>query len=306
MAGRFVGVAVAVVAVAAGALFLLTAPDPLTAADLPAHEGDPVAGARIFDAGGCASCHAAKGAKGEDRLRLGGGREFVTDFGTFRAPNISPDPEAGIGRWSALDLASAMLRGVSPEGAHYYPAFPYTSYARMRPEDVIDLHAYLMTLPAVADRSPGHDLGFPFNIRRGLGLWKRLNLDPGPAVALPADAPEPVRLGQYLVEAVGHCGECHTPRDAIGGPDLGRWLAGAPNPDGEGTIPNITPGPDGVASWSEEDLVYSFESGFMPDYDSFGGSMVEVQENLARLRPEDRAAIAAYLKAVPPLPDAAD
>jgi mono/diheme cytochrome c family protein len=135
-------------------------------------------------------------------------------------------------------------------------------------------------------------------------LWKLLYLQPGPVVALPADAPEPARLGQYLVEGPGHCGECHTGRDAIGGPNLAAWLAGAKNPDGEGTIPNITSGVGGIGDWSEADIAASFESGFLPDFDTYGGSMVEVQENLARLTPEDRAGIAAYLKLVPPLPDA--
>jgi mono/diheme cytochrome c family protein len=302
--GRLLGGAAALASIGGAVFWAVTAPFTVAAGELPVHTPDPKAGERIFDAGGCASCHAAKGAKGEDRLELGGGLELVTDFGTFRAPNISPDPETGIGGWSGADLVNAMLHGVSPEGVHYYPAFPYSSYARMRVEDVLDLKAFLDTLPPVRNSVADHSLGFPYNIRRGLGLWKQLYLDPSPVVALPRDAPADVQLGQYLVEGPGHCGECHTGRNAIGGPDRSHWLAGAPNPEGEGTIPNITSGPGGIGEWSEEDIVYSFESGFLPDFDTYGGSMVAVQENLARLRPEDRAAIAAYLKAAPPLPDA--
>jgi mono/diheme cytochrome c family protein len=304
MVGRIFGILAVLGAAAAGVFWWLTIPERVQAASLPAHTPDAEAGRRIFDAAGCAGCHAAKGAKGDDRLRLGGGQEFVTDFGTFRAPNISPDPDVGIGRWQPVDLVNAMMHGVSPDGAHYYPAFPYTSYARMKVEDVLDLHAYLATLPAVSQGVAGHSLPFPFNVRRGLGLWKLLYLHPEAVVALPADAPEAARLGQYLVEGPGHCGECHTSRDMFGGARLAEWLAGADNPDGEGVIPNITPGEGGIGDWTEADISGSFESGFLPDFDTYGGSMVEVQENLARLRPEDRAGIAAYLKLVPPRPDA--
>jgi mono/diheme cytochrome c family protein len=217
-------------------------------------------------------------------------------------PNISPDPETGIGGWSTLDFANAMLRGVSPGGQHLYPAFPYASYARMRVEDVIDLKAFMDTLPPVSNRVAGHDLGFPFGIRRGIGVWKRLYLSPAPVLALP-DASDAVRRGQYLAEGAGHCGECHTSRDAMGGPKTSLWLAGAPNPEGRGVIPNITPGPGGL-EWSETEIVDAFKTGFKPDFDTLGGRMGAVQENLAHLPDADLQAIAAYLKAVPPLPDA--
>lgn len=296
---------VGLLAVAGGVGFwILTTPESLADSDLPNHAPDVANGERIFHAGGCTSCHALPGAKGEEKLKLVGGLELKSDFGTFRAPNISPDPETGIGGWTTAQFATAMLKGTSPDGRHYYPAFPYTSYTRMRVEDVIDLKAYMDTLPAVKSSVPGHDLGFPFTISRGIGLWKLLFLSPEPVVALPADESDDVRRGQYLVEGPGHCGECHTPRNAIGGLDKARWMSGAKNPDGEGTIPNITPHPDGIESWSADDIANALETGFMPDYDSFGGSMVAVQENMALLPPEDRAAIAAYLKAVPPLPDA--
>jgi mono/diheme cytochrome c family protein len=302
--GRYIAALAALGLVGFGAFWLLTLPDPIAAGEISARAGDPDAGRRIFDIGGCASCHAAKGAEGDDRLKLGGGRELVTEFGTFRVPNISPDPATGIGGWRPVDLVNAMMHGVSPEGTHYYPAFPYTSYARMRPDDVVDLYAFLATLPPVSNAVDDHQLAFPFSLRRGIGLWKWLYLDPAPVVALPVEAPADVRSGRYLVEGPGHCGECHTARNVIGGPDLSRWLAGAPNPEGEGTIPNITSGEGGIGEWSIEDIVYSFETGFLPDFDTYGGQMVEVQRNLERLAPEDRSAIASYLKAVPPLPAA--
>jgi len=282
----------------------LTLPRGLAAGDLPAHAPDLANGELIFHAGGCVSCHAAVGAKGDERLKLGGGRDLKTEFGTFHVPNISPDKASGIGAWSTLDFVNAMMKGLGPDGEQLYPAFPYTSYARMKVEDVIDLKAYLDTLPAVANEVPEHDLKFPFNIRRGLGLWKLAFLHPSPVVALPADASDAVKRGQYLVEGPGHCGECHTSRSLAGATDYGKWLAGAPNQEGQGVIPNITSGEGGLKDWSAADIVNSLETGFKPDFDSFGGSMVEVQENMAALPASDREAIAAYLKAIPALPDA--
>lgn len=304
VAGRF-GLALLVLALAAGAAgWVLSAPrraDPETLAGL--RPGDAAKGAQVFNAGGCASCHAAPGSKGEARLLLAGGTRLATQFGTFVAPNISPDPRDGIGAWTDEDLVNAVQHGVSPGGGHYYPAFPYTSYARMDPQDVIDLHAYLKTLPAVKGKAPASEVSFPFSIRRGLGLWKLLYLNPEPVVALAADAPEPLKRGRYLVEGPGHCGECHTPRDAIGGLKKDQWLAGAVAAEGKGTVPNITGGEGGIGDWSESDIATLLESGFTPDFDSVGGAMADVVENTAKLTPEDRAAMAAYLKAVPPHPD---
>jgi len=261
--------------------------------------GDAAAGERIFWAGGCASCHAAPGADGEARLSLPGGLRLKTDFGEFVAPNISSHPTDGIGAWDIADFANAMQHGVSPDGRHYYPAFPYTSYARMLPDDVADLFAFLKTVPAVEGKAAETRLGFPFNIRRGIGLWKRLHLDPAPVVSIEGASAE-VLLGQYLVEGPGHCGECHTPRDLSGGVKRGEWLAGAVSAEGEGIVPNITP--QGL-SWSASDIAYYLESGFTPEFDVVGGSMVDVQKNMAMLPAEDRAAIAAYLKAIPGHPN---
>lgn len=294
----------ALAAIGGGAFWILTEPQKLGAEEVAAlGSGDATRGERIFYAGGCASCHARPQAEGEALLELAGGVQLNTPFGIFVAPNISSDPTDGIGAWSTEDLANAMLKGVSPNGSHLYPAFPYTSYARMRPADVADLHAFLQTLPAVSGKAPDHQLGFPFNIRRGLGLWKRLFLSGQPVIALPTDASEEIKLGRYLVEGPGHCGECHTPRSPIGGTDKTRWLAGAVAAEGEGNVPNITSGEGGIGDWSAGDISYFLESGFMPDFDSAGGAMAAVIRNTSKLRPEDRAAIAAYLKAIPPHPN---
>jgi mono/diheme cytochrome c family protein len=285
------------------AFWLVTVPVLLNPAEIaPIGSADATRGARIFAAGGCASCHASAGAKGPARLILGGGAPLVTQFGTFHAPNISPDPVHGIGGWSLADFANAMQRGVDPEGRHLYPAFPYGSYQRMTKGDVADLYAYLRTLPAVARGAPSHDLRFPFTIRRGIGLWKLAFLrDERPIVPLPGNATAAARAGQYLVEGPGHCGECHTPRllRGAGGLDSARWLAGAASAEGKGRVPNITPSKDGIGGWSEAEIADYLATGFTPDYDSVGGSMVEVQANMAMLTPDDRAAIAAYLKLVP-------
>lgn len=296
--------AAALAGVGVAAFWLLTTPARLSATEAQAlANGDAARGERIFYAGGCTSCHARPGASGDAALQLAGGLELKTPFGTFVAPNISSDPDDGIGGWSAEDLGNAMLLGVSPRGAHYYPAFPYTSYARMRPADVGDLYAFLRTLPPVAGKAAGHQLAFPFNIRRGLGLWKLLFLDAAPVVTLAADAPSSAKLGQYLVEGPGHCGECHTPRNTIGGIDKGRWLAGAVAAEGDGNVPNITTGEGGIGDWSATDIAYMLETGFTPEFDSVGGAMAAVQRNMAKLTADDRAAIAAYLKAVPPHPN---
>ncbi|MFN3954892.1 MAG: diacylglycerol kinase [Pararhodobacter sp.] len=271
-----------------------------TLAALRAHHADAANGARVFWAGGCAGCHAAPdiafNAPIEERLVLGGGRRLTSDFGTFVAPNISMHTEAGIGGWTLEQFARAMLLGVSPAGAHYYPAFPYTTYLRAAPGDVADLWAFWQGLPADATPDQPHELAFPFTLRRGLGLWKRLYLDAEHPTAAPAEAQ--TTRGRYLVEALAHCGECHTSRGRLGGLDRARWLGGAPNPSGEGRIPAI-PHP----RWSAEDIEAYLFSGFTPEFDVVGGSMADVVVQMAQLPAEDRAAIAAYLRTLPPPDD---
>lgn len=300
---RRVALAVVILAVVGAALgWFLTAPQPLEAAALPAHTPDPANGERVFHASGCRHCHLAPGATDPNDLRLAGGGELATPFGTFRVPNISPDPQSGIGGWTTLQFVNAVTRGVSPEGSHYYPAFPYSSFARMRLEDVVDLKAYMDTLPPVTSEVAGHDLSFPFNIRRGVGVWKRLYLNTDPMVEL-ADANDVVRRGQYLAEGPSHCGECHTARDFMGGMRTDQWLAGAPNPVGRGTVPNITPHEQGL-QWSETEIVDALKTGFTPEFDTLGGPMAAVVADISKLPDEDVRAIAAYLKAIPGHPDA--
>ena len=280
-------VPVAIVAIGIG--LWLTAPARVDPKAYAALSGDAARGAQVFTAAGCASCHHAPGSA--DKLILAGGMAFPSDFGTFFAPNISPSPQGLLG-WSVEDLANAVTRGVSPGGAHYYPAFPYTSYVRMAPQDVADLHAYVMTLEASDVPSKPHEVGFPFNIRRSLGGWKLLFFREDDVLDV---APE-LERGRYLVETLAHCGECHTPRNALGAMDRSRWMAGAPNPSGKGQIPPLTPD---KFDWSATDIAYYLESGFTPEFDSVGGHMAEVVANFAQLSAEDRAAVAAYVKALP-------
>jgi len=289
-------VSLVLIALVAGALlFWMSRPQALPASAFEGLSGDIERGEQVFWAAGCASCHAAERSRGEARLVLAGGRAFESDYGTFRAPNISPHPEHGIGTWSLAEFANAMLRGVSPDGAHYYPAFPYTSYVHAELQDVADLKAFMDTLPLSDRPDEPHDIGFPYNIRRAMGLWKRLYLREEWAVADEGLTAQQQR-GRYLSEALAHCGECHTPRNALGGLDRSRWLAGAPNPSGEGRIPNITPA---ELKWSERDIAGYLASGFTPSFDSVGGTMAAVVDSLAQLPAADRDAIAAYLKAVP-------
>ena len=298
----------ALAAVVAVAFYVLTMPRAIEVSALPTHSPDLANGKYMFTAGGCAECHAAPLKACDDRKTknkelLAGGRCLKTPFGTFNVPNISPDKETGIGAWSTLDFINAMKLGMAPEGEHLYPAFPYTSYQRMSFEDLSDLKAYLGSLPAVKSEVPEHDLTFPFNIRRGLGLWQRLYVDGKSFVADPG-ASAAVNRGAYLVLAPGHCQECHSPRNIIGGIIADEAFAGARNPEGKGTVPNITPSSDGIGVWSAQDIAYFLETGNTPDYDTVGGSMVAVQENMAKLKPEDRDAIAAYLKSLSRRPDA--
>jgi len=288
----------AVLAVAAGAgFFALTMPAQLPAGTLAAsYTPDTANGETMFNIGGCASCHKTEGQS--QRTQLGGGHKLATPFGTFVVPNISMHPEHGIGRWSEDEFATAMLKGVGRGGEHLYPSFPYASYQRMRINDVRDLYAYMRTLPAVDIASHPHELALPFRLRRGLGLWKLMFLDGKTFQDDPARS-EQINRGAYLVEGPGHCAECHSPRNALGGIEEGRRLAGGPAPDGKGFVPNVTPHADGLGNWTERDISYLLESGFTPEFDSVGSTMADVIENTKRLSPEDRAAIAAYLKAIP-------
>ena len=301
---KWFALAVAIV-IAGGAMaaWALSAPEPRYSAEewqKLGLAGDPAAGRLVFYAGGCESCHKSPGQ--DDPLKLGGGLELKTPFGSFYPPNISPDPADGIGAWRPVDLANALLSGVSPQGEHFYPAFPYASYQRMTPKDVADLAAFLRTLPPVEGKAPPNGLAFPFSIRRAVGLWKRLYFADAGLRADPSQS-EQWNRGRYLVEGPGHCGECHTPRNFLGAMDLTRALVGAPLPDGHGKAANLRGGD--FLNWTEDDIVEALTSGFTPGGDVLGAGMTAVTRNLAELPDSDRRAIAAYLKSLPPLGPAA-
>ena len=287
---RYLFIAFCLGVVALGAALYVTRPKSVDLSQFSELLGDPGAGEAVFWAGGCASCHAAPEASDEARLVLVGGRAFASDFGTFYAPNITPDAENGIGGWDLNDLANALVHGTSLTGQHYYPAFPYTSYANMAAQDVADLKAYLDTLPAESTPSRPHDVGFPFNIRASLGGWKLLFATD--AWALDGDLTEEVVRGRYLVEVLGHCTECHTPRNVLGGLDRQSWMQGGVLHGGE-RAPNLIAT---MEDWAAEDIAEYLSSGFTPDFDSVGGEMVEVVENFAHLTDADRLAVGAYLE----------
>jgi mono/diheme cytochrome c family protein len=273
---------------------LITQPRPRPTDGFAALTGDPVAGEMVFTAAGCGSCHAAEGAEGDAQKVLSGGQKFVSPFGTFLAPNISPDPVQGIGGWSLPQFATAAMDGISPDNQHYFPAMPYTAYGMMEPQDVADLKAYLDGLPPSDVASLPHEVGFPFNIRRNLGGWKFLFVMHD--YALPGDMSDEISRGRYIAEALSHCGECHTERNVLGGLKRARWLGGAPNPSGKGTVPNITPA---GLDWSEDEIFRYLTTGFTPEFDVVGNQMAHVVDNLAKLPEADVRAVVAYLKAVP-------
>lgn len=279
----------------AAAAWWVTVPRPLEAAAFDGMTGDANRGAALFTQAGCASCHVAPdAAKGEGAPVLSGGQAFKTAYGTFYAPNISAGPE-GIGDWSDSDVVSALARGVSATGTHLYPALPYTSYENAELQDLLDISAHLRTLPVSELASKPHDLAFPFGLRRSLGAWKLLYASRGWVLDSPAD--DKVARGRYLAEALFHCGQCHTPRTALGGMDRDKWLQGAPNPNGKGRVPGIAPG---QLDWSDADVVAFLTTGLTPDYDSAGGHMVAVIDHVATLPDADVDALVAYLRAVPP------
>lgn len=296
MAKRLLPILLIIAVVAAAALWWLTTPAIISAAALPPRDPDLANGKTVFVAAGCASCHATP--KQDDRTRLGGGLALPSPFGTFIAPNISPDANDGIGKWSEAEFVSAVQRGTASDGEHLYPAFPYAAYAHARLDDIRDLYGYIRTLPPVAGQPPDNDLSFPFNIRRAVGLWKLLFFNDRPFHPDPARSAQWNR-GAYIVNSLGHCAECHSPRNLLGGITASQRFAGGPSPDGKGFVPNITQ--KGLADWSEGDIAGFLDTGMTPDGDSAGGAMAEVIRNTAQLSKDDRTAIAAYIKSLPPV-----
>jgi mono/diheme cytochrome c family protein len=299
MRRRLIVLAVIALVACGAAIWLLTAPQTVPVRVLGPHQPDLANGRTLFLAGGCASCHATP--EQDDRTRLGGGLALRSPFGTFYPPNISSDATDGIGAWSEAQFVTAMTKGTSPDGRHYFPAFPYTSYQRIAVSDLRDLFAYLQTLAAVQGRVRGHDLPFPFNIRRLVGGWKLLFLDGEPFRSDPARSAQWNR-GAYLVNGPGHCAECHSPRNLLGGIKAGQRFAGGPNPEGEGWVPNITQ--QRLGDWSEEEIAEVLTSGETTD-GKVGSSMLTVVRNTSQLSDADRAAMAAYIKSLPPLEEPA-
>ncbi len=294
---RKLAIAIAILAgIFAGIFWILTIPKIVSRSELGPHTADLENGRILFHAGGCASCHAIP--KQEDKSRLGGGLPLPSAFGTFYAPNISSDPTDGIGQWTEAQFVTALKEGTSPSGEHLYPAFPYTSYRQVAVDDLRDLFAYLKTLPAVAGRTPDHQLPFPLGFRRGLGIWKLLFLDGGKFRPDPQKSPAFER-GAYLVNGAGHCAECHSPRNVLGAVIAGLRFTGGPNPAGRGWVPNITQ--QELKDWSEPDIANLLETGETPEGDRVGSSMAEVVRSTTQLPAQDRAAIAAYVKSLPPV-----
>jgi len=295
MVRRLIAAAVLALLLGFGAFWFLTVPATVPASALSPHSANLANGKAMFLAGGCSSCHATPNQ--DEKTRLGGGLGLKSPFGTFYAPNISPDPADGIGRWSEAEFVTAMLKGTAPDGQHLYPAFPYTSYQRMRMDDVRDLFAYLKTLPVASGRSKPHDLPFPFNIRRTLGVWKLLFLD-GETFKPDPDKDASWNRGAYLVNAPGHCAECHSPRNRLGGIVASQRFAGGPDPSGKGFVPNIT---QKSLTLSRDELVTLLETGETPTGDTIGGEMGKVIANLGQLSVDDRAAIASYVMSLAPV-----
>ena len=269
---------------------------------LPAWGSEPAAiqrGKAVLQAAGGCSCHTDDKHSG---AFLAGGRPIKTPFGTIYSTNITPAPKTGIGAWSEVDFRQAMAQGVGPDGRHYFPVFPYTSFTRMTEQDVQDLKAYLFSVPPVEQANKPPELRFPFGWRAGLVVWKWLSFRPGTFQLRPDQSAEWNR-GAYLATALSHCAECHTPRNWLGGLKTKMAYAGsADGPEGE-LAPNITPDEaTGIGAWSVADIVWFLQTGLKPDGDDTQGLMSVVIENGYKHLPEaDLRAIAVYLRSLSPI-----
>ncbi|MDO8705687.1 MAG: cytochrome c [Sulfuricaulis sp.] len=275
-------------------LGLIVAAVPAAAVDNAMRHGE-----YLFRAAGCVTCHTDEKHQGAP---LAGGRALTTRFGTFYTPNITPDPETGIGRWSEADFVRALREGKSPAGEPYYPAFPYTSYTRLTDADIRAIKTYLFSQKPVRRVNQPHKLPWYLRSRQTLNIWKTLFFKSGVFQPQPEQSPKWNR-GAYLVTAVAHCGECHTPRHLLGGyKESLRFAGAAAGVDGD-AVPNITPDKKtGIGQWRQSDLVDYLETGATPDGDYAGGAMAEViDNNLTQLTKDDRQAIAVYIMSLPPV-----
>jgi len=294
--------AAAIAAAGAAVALWLSRPLPLAAAALPAHEPDPLRGEVLYRAGSCHACHrAAPGEAGEAGGAPVGAAAFPTPVGTFYPGNLTPATESGLGRWRAIDFVNAMTRGLAPDGRHYFPAFPYTSYRAMPVEDLLDLWAYLGTLPPIEVPRRRAQVPLLPLARRGVGLWKRLALGPAGLERDPSRGAAWNR-GAYLALAPGHCGECHTPRDALMRLDPARSLAGAAHPAGDGRVPSLR----GLATRGRyrdaADLALALRFGEELGYDKLSsGGMAKIQVELSHLPDAELEALAEYLMSLEPL-----
>lgn len=293
---RNITVLALLVALGLVALWLLSAPRGLTLADLPQHQPNVANGEILYHAAGCWSCHKpGTDLKDVDPNLPAGGFPLKTPVGIFYPPNLTPDPETGLGTWSDLDFVNAVQRGVSPAGANLIPAFPYTSYAHMRVEDVLDIKAYLATLPAVDSPARSAEIPFPPLLRRGVGLWKWIGLDTTPWAPDDAQSANWNR-GSYLVNGPGHCAECHTPRNVFMALDTSQALAGGPHPEGEGRVPSLRGLIERGRYKDAKDIASALQFGEMLGYDKLSsGGMGQVQRNIAKLPEADIQAIGEYL-----------
>ena len=276
-------------------LFVLTLWPVLSCADDAAVER----GRYLFAAGSCYTCHTDTKNKGEP---LAGGTAIKTPFGTFYGPNITPDPTYGIGRWSDADFVRALREGIGPGGRHLFPAFPYTSFTKITDRDLLDLKAYIFAQKPVAKPSRPNTLSFPFSWRFLQTFWRWLYFTEGPFSPDPSKSAEWNR-GAYLTQALGHCGECHTPRTLLGGLETDRAMAGTYNEAEAVVVPNITPDPEtGIGKWSEDDIVTALKIRMRPNGNFLGSLMRDVvSEGTSKLTDADLKAIAVYLRSLPPI-----
>jgi mono/diheme cytochrome c family protein len=293
---RNLGLLALIVVLGALTFWVLSQPQTLAADAVPAHTPDLVNGERLYTIGGCFNCHKPAAPANDAEATLpSGGSPLKTPLGTLYPPNLTPDQETGIGKWTQLDFLNAMMRGVSPGHRNYIPAFPYTSFAVMRPEDLLDLQAFLGTLAPVKSPGKQHAIPMPALVSRTMGVWKHFGLDTTPWEADPAQS-ESWNRGSYLVNGPGHCGECHTPRNLLMARRTDRLLAGGPHPDGHGRVPSLRSLVQRGRYKDAKDLTSALQFGETLGYDNLSsGGMGAVQADIARLPESDVQSIAEYL-----------
>lgn len=257
-------------------------------------------GKNIFIAASCITCHTDIENNGP---KLAGGREVKTPFGNFYTPNITPDLETGIGKWTNEDFIRALSEGIAPDGTHYFPAFPYTSYTKMSRGDMLALQAYLMSLPPVRRQNRPHELTGIYSARSLVGFWKSFNFQQGEFTP-DSNRSTLWNRGAYLTQALSHCGECHTPRNPDGGPVRNRFLAGTMQGPKGNKVPNITHDmKDGIGKWNKQQLTAFLIAGVTPNHHRVQGGMAEVISNTtSKLSAYDLEAMSEYLLTVPPRP----